>query len=150
MAAKAGQILKRALLGKYSYLKPLLSIQYSCLSLQHKRMIVKYYHIFYKILLNISISTHLCVWRGVLDTTLCDKVCHWLATGQWFSPGTPVSSTNKTESHDISSVKYHKPSPPVSSAWSDLGLQRVIQLNHLWCFLHLFLQTTQCTAIWWI
>ena len=36
------------------------------------------------------------VWSVVLDTTLCDKVCHWLATGPWFSPGTPVSSTNKT------------------------------------------------------
>ena len=24
-------------------------------------------------------------------------VCHWLATGWWFSPGTPVSSTYKTE-----------------------------------------------------
>jgi hypothetical protein len=28
-------------------------------------------------------------------TTLCDKVCQWLATGRWFSPGPPVSSTNK-------------------------------------------------------
>ena len=27
--------------------------------------------------------------RGVPDTTLCDKVCRWLATSQWFSPGTP-------------------------------------------------------------
>jgi hypothetical protein len=26
-------------------------------------------------------------WRGVLDTTLCDKVCQWLAAGQWFSMG---------------------------------------------------------------
>ena len=34
-------------------------------------------------------------WRGVLDTTLCDKVCQWLATGRWFSLGTPVSSTKK-------------------------------------------------------
>jgi hypothetical protein len=25
-------------------------------------------------------------WRGVLYTTLCDKVCQWLATGRWFSP----------------------------------------------------------------
>jgi hypothetical protein len=33
--------------------------------------------------------------RYVLDTILCDKVCRWLATGLWFSPGTPVSSTNK-------------------------------------------------------
>jgi hypothetical protein len=24
-------------------------------------------------------------WRCVLDTTLCDKVCQWLATGWWFS-----------------------------------------------------------------
>jgi len=25
-----------------------------------------------------------CSWRGVLDTTLCDKVCQWLATGHDF------------------------------------------------------------------
>jgi hypothetical protein len=31
--------------------------------------------------------------RDVFDTTLCDKVCEWLATGQWFSPDTPVSTT---------------------------------------------------------
>jgi hypothetical protein len=24
----------------------------------------------------------------------------WLAEGQWFSPGTPISSTNKTDRHD--------------------------------------------------
>ena len=29
---------------------------------------------------------------------LCDQVC------QWFSPGTPVSSTNKTDSHDITEI----------------------------------------------
>jgi hypothetical protein len=35
-------------------------------------------------------------------TTLCDKVCHCLAAGgQWFSLGTLVSSTNKTDRHDI-------------------------------------------------
>jgi hypothetical protein len=27
-----------------------------------------------------------------------------LATVQWFSPGTPVSSTNKTDSHDITEI----------------------------------------------
>jgi hypothetical protein len=32
---------------------------------------------------------------------LCDNVCRSLATGQWFSLGTPVSSTNKTDRHDI-------------------------------------------------
>ena len=43
--------------------------------------------------------------RGVLDTTLCDKVCQWLATaGLWFSLGTPVSSLNKTDCHDITEI----------------------------------------------
>ena len=40
---------------------------------------------------------------GVLDTTLCE-VCQWLAAGLWFSPGTPVSSTNKTDRHDIAEI----------------------------------------------
>ena len=25
-------------------------------------------------------------WRGVLDTTLCDKICQCLETGWWLSP----------------------------------------------------------------
>jgi hypothetical protein len=42
--------------------------------------------------------------RGVLDTTLCDIVCQWLAKGQWFSSGPLVSSTNKTDHHDITEI----------------------------------------------
>jgi hypothetical protein len=34
-------------------------------------------------------------------TQLCDKICQWLVTGRWFSLGTPISSTNKTDRHDI-------------------------------------------------
>ena len=34
----------------------------------------------------------------------CDNVCQWLATGRWFSPGTPVSSNNKTDRHDIAEI----------------------------------------------
>jgi hypothetical protein len=41
---------------------------------------------------------------GVFDITLFDKVCQWIATGRWFSPGTPVSSTNKTDRHDITEI----------------------------------------------
>ena len=43
-------------------------------------------------------------WWGVLDTTLCDKVCQWLDTGQLFSPGPPISSTNKTDHHDMTEI----------------------------------------------
>jgi hypothetical protein len=42
--------------------------------------------------------------RGVLNTKLCDKVCQWLATGRWFSPCTLVSSTNKSDRHDITEI----------------------------------------------
>jgi hypothetical protein len=40
----------------------------------------------------------------VLDTTLCDKGCQLLADGLWFSLGTPVSSTNKTDRHPITEI----------------------------------------------
>ena len=43
-------------------------------------------------------------WRGVFDTTLCDKVCQWFVKGQWFSLGTPASSTNKTDRHDVAEM----------------------------------------------
>ena len=39
--------------------------------------------------------------RGI---TLCDKVCQWLAAGWWFSPGLPVSSSNKTDRHNITEI----------------------------------------------
>jgi hypothetical protein len=43
-------------------------------------------------------------WQGVLDTTLCNKVCQWLTTGRWISLGTPVSSTNRTDRNDITEI----------------------------------------------
>jgi hypothetical protein len=42
--------------------------------------------------------------RGVLDTTLCDKVCQWLATCRWFPPRIPVSSIHKTDRRDITEI----------------------------------------------
>ena len=42
----------------------------------------------------------LCSWRGVLYTTLCDKVCQWLSAGLWFF----IGSSNKTDRHDITEI----------------------------------------------
>ena len=36
--------------------------------------------------------------------TLCDKLCQWLAPSRWFSLGLLVSSTNKTDRHDITEI----------------------------------------------
>ena len=47
--------------------------------------------------------------QGVLVTILCDKVCQWLAADQWFSLGTPVSSANKAECHDIAEILLKVP-----------------------------------------
>ena len=60
----------------------------------------------YNYLCNQCLSTlTLWVWillrRGVLNTTLCDKFCLWLERDRLFSPGPPVSSTNKTDCHII-------------------------------------------------
>ena len=35
---------------------------------------------------------------------MCDKVCQWLVAGRWFTPGTPVFFTNKTDDHDITEI----------------------------------------------
>ena len=44
-------------------------------------------------------------WRGILDTTYVIKfVSDLQQTGRWFSPGTLVSSTNKTYPHDITEI----------------------------------------------
>jgi hypothetical protein len=40
----------------------------------------------------------------LVNTTLCDKICQWLAIGQWFSPGTPVSSSIKADRRDIAEI----------------------------------------------
>ena len=42
--------------------------------------------------------------RDVLDATLCDKACEWLAGSRWFSPGFAVSSTIKTNRNDIAEM----------------------------------------------
>ena len=74
-------------------------------------------------------------WRGVLDTTLCDKVCQWLAAGHGevysiqhyvikfvsdlrqvggFFSGTLVSSTNKTNHLVITEILLKvAPTPPI-------------------------------------
>jgi hypothetical protein len=74
-----------------------------------------------------SNSTH----GEVYSTTLCDKACQWFATGRWFSLGTQVSSTNKTDRHDIIEVLLkvvlitvtHNPSLPINSKKKSLKLQ---------------------------
>ena len=45
---------------------------------------------------NTSENVSMFIYTGV-----CDNISQWFAIGRWVSPGTPVSSTNKTDHHDI-------------------------------------------------
>jgi hypothetical protein len=51
--------------------------------------------------LPLTLGVRIPLKQDFLNTKLCDKVCQWLATGRWFSPGTLVYSTNKTDCHNI-------------------------------------------------
>ena len=54
-------------------------------------------------------------WLEKWKKWLLILVCQWLVAGRWFSPGTPVSSTNKTDRHNITEillkVAYQTPKP---------------------------------------
>ena len=50
------------------------------------------------------LSARIHSWRGVLDTTLCDKFVSYFAAGRFFSLGTPVSSTNGTDRHGTTEI----------------------------------------------
>jgi hypothetical protein len=44
---------------------------------------------------------------GTYRCALSDTVCQWFATGRWFSPRTPVSTTNKTDRHNITEIHLY-------------------------------------------
>ena len=52
----------------------------------------------------LSCELESCSWGGLLYTTLCDKVCQWLATGLWFSPVLRFPPPIKTYHHDIAEI----------------------------------------------
>jgi hypothetical protein len=69
-----------------------------------------------------------CSWQGIHDTTLCDKVMQWL-------PGNPVTSTNKTDHHDITEtllkVMLNTIDPLFHQARFQIDRDRKMLLNYL-------------------
>ena len=77
------------------------------------------------------------LWRGVFDTTFCDKVCQWLSTCRWFSPCPLVSSTNKTDHHDINNILLKVALNTISQPTTDM---RPLVIT-IWSFPHSWLIT---------
>ena len=63
-----------------------------------------YNNIYNQYLSPLKLWVRISLRRDVPYTTLCDKVWKWLMAGWWFSPGTTISSINKTERHHISEI----------------------------------------------
>ena len=73
--------------------------------------------------------------RGVQH---CDKICQWLATGRWFSPGPPVASTNKTDSHHITEILLKVALNTIKQAHkkTDPQLTNLLILSKIWCYVN--------------
>jgi hypothetical protein len=82
---------------------------------------------YYAFTTNVEIDS--CSWQGVLETPLCDKVC------QWFSPATSVSSTIKTDRHDLTE-KLLKVA--LNTITLTLTICEAICLTNHLCIIHVF------------
>jgi hypothetical protein len=79
-------------------------------------------------------------WWGVLDTTLCYKVCQWLVTDLWFSPGTPVTSTNETDRHDVAEISLKVALNTINQTkprdqWAKYGFIRGVTSADVMCYI---------------
>ena len=52
-----------------------------------------------------------------------DKVCQWLMPGRWFSPGPPVSFTNKTVCHVITEILLKVVLKPSNKHFQKMNVQ---------------------------
>jgi len=89
---------------------------------------------------SLTVWVRIPLMRGVLDTTVCDKVCQWFAAGRWHSPSIPISFTNETDHHDITEILLKVALHTITQTltfFSDLSLfdlpsfiQKLFGMNH--------------------
>ena len=81
----------------------------------------------------------LMLWVLILNRarcTTCDKVCQWLATSQWFSSYPLVSSTNKTDCHDITEILLKVALNTIKQTNKKLRNKVYIEFKFLWFWLY--------------
>jgi hypothetical protein len=59
----------------------------------------------------------------------------WLATGQWFSVGTPVSPTNKTDRHDITEILLKVALNTINQTTTGVPTENHWPVASHWCIL---------------
>ena len=74
------------------------------------------------------------------DTAYSTKVCQWLATGRWFSPGLSVSSTNKTDRHDITEILFEVALNTIKQkTYKRSWIWRTVRMSYMASWRHLML-----------
>ena len=68
--------------------------------------------------------------QGILDTTLCDKVCLWLVTCWWFSQGTSFLHQKKKDRHDITEILLKVAFNTITLTLSIMFLQGAVSINN--------------------
>ena len=90
--------------------------------------------------------------QAMFTHTLCHKVCRWLAAYRWFSSGTPVSSTNKTNLQIYLKycwkLKTPKPQTPITVIRKINNYSTTILTLMLWTILTFIKISLKWT--WWI
>jgi hypothetical protein len=82
-------------------------------------------------------------------TALCDKVCQWLATGRWFSPGPPVFSPNKTDRHDITELLLKVVLSTIKQTWKLNIVFLYVHIDYHF-FWYLFVCTYRLPLFWYL
>jgi hypothetical protein len=84
-------------------------------------------------------------WRGVLDKTLCDKVCQWLATGLSFSGYSNFRHKSSNWNILESGVKHLNSN---GQMMDQKFVYVVHNIKHLWVIMwHIFTSTNNTTTI---
>ena len=61
--------------------------------------------------------------------TWYNKVCQWLAAGRCFFPGTPVSSTNTTDRHEITDILLKVALNTITITYFRSGAAIIVELS---------------------
>jgi hypothetical protein len=56
------------------------------------------------VIMSVSFNMRLIYLSQLLHASIIRHHRQWLTTGRWSSPGLPISSTNKTDRHDITEI----------------------------------------------
>ena len=96
-------------------------------------------HVYYKTL---KLWVQIPLSQGLLNTTLCDKVCQWLAAGRWFPPSINLTTHDQILLNNETGLLYCK----IEIWWKALQNELICLTFHWmnWKFLKIAISGQKC------